>query len=115
MKGNQGSSGVDPGQPFVRDDVKLHDGLMRDAVEFGHLEKTDIIRSSFVPHQVIDIPARRRSAPGCVLRGNHDIETASQPDEMLTSLEPFGGVQKRASSDSQRLLCLVCREDYAPL
>ena len=115
MKSDPGSAGVDSGQPFVRDNGKLHNGMMGSAVQFGRLEKSDIIRSPFAPHQVIDIPARRRSAPGCVPGRNNDIEPMSQPDEMPAALEPLGGVQKRASPDSQRLLRLICREDYAPL
>ena len=108
IESDQSPANVDFRQPFVRDNLELHNGLMRSATQLGRLEEADIIRPPFMPHEVINIPTRRRGAPGRVLGRNQDIEPASWFDEVLAALESLGGVQKRAPTDSQCPLGLAC-------
>ena len=89
-------SGLDVGQEFVRDDLKLHDGLMGSAVGRRRRQQPHIIGPLLMAHQGVDIPfGRRRSRRGVLWRHDH-VEAAPGPDKLAAPLQALGGVEERA-------------------
>lgn len=56
-------SGPDIRQALGRDDLELHDGLVRRAMQLRRLQQPDIVGLPLVAHQRVDVPGRRRRAP----------------------------------------------------
>ena len=111
VENDQAAAGADPWQTLRRDDLKLHDGLMRRAVQFGGLEEPYIVSLALPAHERIDVPGRWRRAPGCVVRWDDYIETLPQVQQGLAALQPLGGIEERAVPDAESLLGLLSGED----
>ena len=82
---------------------------MRGAVQFGGLEQADVIGTAFVAHEIVDVPGRRRRAPGEILGRDDDVEAAPGADKVLFALLPFGRVQQGPVADAEGA-CASSRE-----
>src|SRR5260370_1153099 len=64
IEGHGGSAGAYFRQPFVGYHLEFHHGLMGGAVQFRGLEQAYVVGTPFVLHEIVDVPGRRRRAPG---------------------------------------------------
>ena len=97
-----GAPGTDFRNPFVSYDLKLHHGLMGGSMQFRRFEQPHIIGMPFVFHEVIDVPCRRRRAPGEILSRDDDIESVARVDQGMADLLPHGGFDEGVGGDAQR-------------
>ena len=107
------SSRSDFRHALIGDDLKLHDGLMRGAMQLCGLEQADIVRMSLMLHEVIDVPGRRRRAARKILRRDHYIETVSRIEDRSFLLQAFRRGEKPARRDTQCGDCFVADKEPA--
>ena len=101
MEDDQVSARADLRKTLARDDLELHDRLMRRTVQLRGLEEADAVGPALAAHERIDVPGRWRRPPGRMLRWDDDMESLPRAQQRLAALEPLGGIQERTASDAR--------------
>ena len=63
-------------------------------MQVRRLKQADIIRTAFMPHEIVDVSRRRRSTPREVLGRHDDIEPAARAEEKVLALLTSCSVQQ---------------------
>ena len=111
VEDDQVSARADLRKALVRDDLKLHDRLVRRTVHLRGLEETDVVGPALAAHERIDVPSRWRRPTGRMLRWDDDMESLPRAQQRPAALESLGSIQERTASDAQRSFGLLGGED----
>ena len=113
VEGDFRAAGLHVPHLAVRDDLELHDCLMRRPVQFGRLQQANIVGPVLVAHQIVDEGGRRRTSEIQMLGRNDDVEAVAQIEKPVALLQFLGCVEERPSIDAKSRLSLFPRKHQA--